>query len=112
MAENPKATAMKLNEENYGDWSMMMEAVLRKQLWGIVTGGKTRPVESENSTPIKNFVRKQAKACAELALGVESSQLPHLHNSDPAKIGKILKISMKHEGSRQDSHYTINSCGS
>ena len=92
MAKNATATAMKLNQENYGDWSMMMEAILvRKQLWDIVTGGKTRPVGSENSTCVKNFVRKQAKACAELVLGVKSSQLPHLHNSDPAKIWEDLK---------------------
>ena len=39
MAENSKFSVMKLNEENYGDWSMMMEAILvRKQLWDIVNG--------------------------------------------------------------------------
>ena len=78
---------MKLNEENYGDWSMMMEAILvRKQLWDIVNGEKTRPLGSENSAPIKNFIRKQAKARAELVLAVKSLQLLHLHSSDPAKI--------------------------
>ena len=42
MAENLKSSVMKLNEENYGDWSMMMEVVLvRKQLWNIVNGEKT-----------------------------------------------------------------------
>ena len=92
MAENLKPSVMKLNEENYGDWSMMMEAILvRKQLWDIVNGEKTRPLGSENSAPIKNFIRKQAKARAELVLAVKSSQLPHLCNSDPAKIWEDLK---------------------
>ena len=113
MAENSKSSVMKLNEENYGDWSMMMEAILvRKQLWNIVNGEKTRPLGSENSAPIKNFIRKQAEARAELVLAVESSQLPHLRNSDPAKIWEDLKISMKHEDSHQGSRYVVNFCGS
>ena len=92
MADNSKSSMLKLNEENYGNWSMMMEAVLvRKQLWDIVNGEKMRPVGSENSAPVKNFIKKQAKACAELVLAVESSQLPHLHNLDPAKIWEDLK---------------------
>jgi regulator of extracellular matrix RemA (YlzA/DUF370 family) len=74
MAKNLKTSVMKLNEKNYGDWSMMMEAILvRKQLWNIVNGEKMRPLGSENSAPIKNFIRKQAKAHAELVLAVESS---------------------------------------
>ena len=71
MAENSKSSMMKLNEENYGDWSMMMEAVLvRKQLWDIVNGEKTRPMGSENSAPVKRSKLKlgpnlfwQLKAC-------------------------------------------------
>ena len=46
---------------------------------------------SDNSASVKNFTRKQAEARAELVLAVESSQLPHLHNSDPAKIWEDLK---------------------
>jgi Domain of unknown function (DUF4219) len=92
MAENSKTSIMKLNEENYGDWSMMMEAILvRKQLWDIVNGEKMRPLGSENLAPSKNFIRKQAEAHAELVLAVESSQLLHLCNSNPAKIWEDLK---------------------
>ena len=50
-----------------------------------------RLLESENLAPIKNFIRKQAEAYAELVLAVESSQLLHLHNSDPEKIWEDLK---------------------
>lgn len=83
---------VKLNEGNYTDWSMMMEALLvRKQVWDIVNGEKTRPTGSDNSTPVRAFVRKQAEARAEIVLHVESSQLPHLRNSDPAKIWEDLK---------------------
>jgi hypothetical protein len=46
---------------------------------------------SDNSAPVKNFTRKQAEARAELVLAVESSQVPHLRNSDPAKIWEDLK---------------------
>ena len=92
MAENSKSGIMKLNEENYGDWSMMMEAVLiRKQLWDIMNGEKMRPMGSDNSAAIRNFTWKQAEAHAELVLAVESLQLPHLWNSDPAKIWEDLK---------------------
>ena len=93
MAEgNSKNSVTKLNEENYGDWSMMMEAVLvRKQLWDIVNGEKMRPMGSDNSAAVKNFTRKQAEARAELVLTVENSQLPHLRNADPAKIWEDLK---------------------
>lgn len=83
---------VKLNEGNYADWSMMMEALLvRKQLWEIVNGEKTRPTGSDNSAPVRAFIRKQAEARAEIVLHVESSQLPHLRNSDPAKIWEDLK---------------------
>ena len=110
MAKNSKSSVMKLNEENYGNWSMMMEAILvRKQLWDIVNGEKMRPLGSENLAPIKNFIRKQAKAHAELVLAVKSLQLLHLHNSDPVK---ILKISMKHEDLHQGLCYIVNFCGS
>ena len=87
-----------------------MEAVLvRKQLWDIVNGEKMRPVGSENLAPVKNFIKKQAEACVELVLAVESLQLLHLRNSDP---GKILKISMKYKDLLQGSHYVVNFCGS
>ena len=32
MAKNSKSSVMKLNEENYGDWSMMMEAILVRKI--------------------------------------------------------------------------------
>jgi hypothetical protein len=82
----------KLNDENYADWKMMMEALLvRKQLWDIVSGEKTKPLGSVTSAPVKAFIRKQAEARAELVLQVETSQLPHLRNEDPVKIWEDLK---------------------
>ena len=99
MAENSKNSVMKLNEINYADWSMMMEAVLvRKQLWDVVNGEKTKPMGSENSSVVKSFIRKQAEARAELVLAVESSQLPHLRNADPSKIWEDLKNIHKARG--------------
>ena len=92
MAKNLKSSVMKLNEGNHGDWSMIMEAILvSKQLWDIVSGEKTKSLGSENLAPVKNFIRKQAKACAEIVFAVESSQSLHLQNSDPVKIWEDLK---------------------
>ena len=82
----------KLNDGNYADWSMMMEALLvQKQLWEIVNKEKTRPMGSDTSAPVKAFIRKQAEARAELVLHVDNAQLPHLQNSDPVKVWEDLK---------------------
>ena len=82
MVENLKNSIMKLNETNYADWSMMMEAVLvRKQLWDVVNGEKMKPMGSEKSSAVKSFTRKQAEARAELVLAVENSQLLRTSNT-------------------------------
>jgi hypothetical protein len=82
----------KLNETNYADWSMLMEAVLvRKQLWEVVNGERERPMGSENSTAVRSFVRKQAEARAEIVLHVETSQLPYVQKVDPAQIWENLR---------------------
>ena len=48
---------VKLNDGNYADWSMMMEAFLvRKQLWEIVNKEKMRPMGSNNTAPVRAFV--------------------------------------------------------
>lgn len=82
----------KLNDLNYGDWAMMMEALLvRKTLWGIVNGTKTRPAGADTVPAVKTFIRNQAEARAELILHVETSQLPHMRKSDPNEIWEDLK---------------------
>ncbi|KAI0654632.1 hypothetical protein C8Q70DRAFT_1162191, partial [Cubamyces menziesii] len=41
---------LKLNETNYAEWSMLMEAVLvRKGLWGVASGADTKPLGSPNA---------------------------------------------------------------
>jgi hypothetical protein len=49
----------KLNDGNYANWKMMMEALLvQKQLWEIVSGGKTRPLEECHLCTCEGFSSK------------------------------------------------------
>lgn len=69
----------KLNDGNYADWSMMMEACLvQKQLWEIVNKAKMRLIGSDNSAPVRAFVQKQAKACAKLMSTMLSCHIVNL----------------------------------
>ncbi|THH30569.1 hypothetical protein EUX98_g3640 [Antrodiella citrinella] len=82
----------KLNETNYAEWTMLMEALLtRKGLWEIATGDISRPMGSPNSTAIKSYVRKAAEARAEIVLHIEPSQLPHVCDPDVTLVWATLK---------------------
>jgi hypothetical protein len=68
---------MKLNNENYKIWKLLMEAVLiRKQLREVVLGLTPRPTGPPNA--IKAWDRKNTEARAELQLAVEWDQLAHM----------------------------------
>jgi len=46
----------KLNETNYAEWAMKMEALLDEQdLWDVVTGDKVEPSTGPNSKAMKTF---------------------------------------------------------
>ena len=64
MTDEKKAGIIKLNEENYGDWSTYDDrsSVGQKALRDIVNGEKERLLGSDNSTAVKNFVWKQVEA--------------------------------------------------
>lgn len=82
----------KLNMVNYVEWAMLMEALLvRKSLWEVVSGAETRPVGSVNSKTVKAWQRKNDEARAEIVLNVESSQLPHVRETDAAAVWETLK---------------------
>lgn len=68
-----------------------MEAVLiRRGLMDYVDGTKTMPLGSPNSKAVKDFLKKQAKARAEIVLQVEISQLSHVRDRDPRVIWTTL----------------------
>ncbi|RDB31020.1 hypothetical protein Hypma_000182 [Hypsizygus marmoreus] len=89
-----------LNDTNYSDWSIKMEALLvEKDLWDVVAGTEVMPTTGPNSKTTKAFVRKQKLARAKIILHVENSQLPHTRHSDPRRFGITLlaSIAPKHD---------------
>jgi hypothetical protein len=82
----------KLNETNYDDWKIQMEALLEeKGLFGVTCGRDIMPTSGPNSKTFRTFVEKQRLARAKIILCIEPSQIPHIRNeSDPAVIWKNL----------------------
>src|SRR6266508_4562690 len=72
----------KLNESNYHDWKIQMEALLEeKGLFGVVNGQDTRPSCPPTLKQVKTFLEKQRVAHAKIILAVEPSQLPHVRDT-------------------------------
>ncbi|KAG2072546.1 hypothetical protein BDR04DRAFT_1013068, partial [Suillus decipiens] len=83
----------KLNDTNYAEWSMQMEALLEEQdLWGVVKGVETRPLLGPNSKQVIAFVCKQKLARAKIILHLSTSHLPHacVEDGDPKAIWENL----------------------
>jgi hypothetical protein len=88
----PLDSFAKLDGNNYFEWKMLMEATLiRRGLMEYVDGTKTTPLGSPNSKAVKDFLRKQAEARAEIVLHVETSQLSHVRDRNPAVIWTTLE---------------------
>jgi Domain of unknown function (DUF4219) len=52
----PSETVDKLNDLNYADWHIKMEALLdEKELWDLVSSDKTMPLSGPNSKAVKTF---------------------------------------------------------
>ncbi|OJT12658.1 Retrovirus-related Pol polyprotein from transposon TNT 1-94 [Trametes pubescens] len=85
-------TILKLNETNYAEWAMLMEALLvRKGLWDVASGEETRPLGSDNAKAVKAWKRKTAEARAEIVLNIEPSELPHVRSQDAAEVWENLR---------------------
>jgi hypothetical protein len=81
----------KLNDTNYTDWAIKMEALLEeKDLWKVVSGEETAPTTGPTSKAAKTFLKKQRLARAKIILHVENSQLPHTRDPDPKAIWDSL----------------------
>jgi gag-polypeptide of LTR copia-type/Domain of unknown function (DUF4219)/Zinc knuckle len=89
----------KLNDTNYAEWHMRMEAeLIRKGLWGNVeivvdtTGKDDDTIEAEIALKKgKRGAQKMAETRAELILRVEAGQLAHMRSKDPMGIWETLK---------------------
>jgi hypothetical protein len=72
---------------NYAKWAIMMDAwLVKKGVWDIVEGSKTRPTATVNTKPVKSFTQRQAEARSEIILHVEESQLAYVRDRDPKAI--------------------------
>ena len=81
----------KLNDSNWGQWRMLMKALLvKKNVWEVVDGSETLPTGSPNSKPVCAFRRKQAEALAEITLHVGLPQLSFIRDDDPAIVWNAL----------------------
>jgi hypothetical protein len=68
---------MKLNNENYEIWKILMEAILvRKQLHDVALGITAHPTAGQNAMHAWDW--KNQKGRAELQLAVELDQLAHM----------------------------------
>jgi hypothetical protein len=77
----------KLNESNYDDWKLQMEAYLEEEgLFGFLDGTQVMPTTGPNSESMHTYQEKQRLARAKLILAVEQSQLPYVRDQDPAVI--------------------------
>ena len=73
----------KLNETNYDDWKIQMEALLEeKGLFGVVSGRDILPTTGPNSKGVKAFLEKQHLARSKIILAIEPSQLLHVRNKE------------------------------
>jgi hypothetical protein len=84
----------KLNESNYDDWKLQMEAhLVEKELFGIINGTEELPTAGPNSKAMRTYLQKQRLARAKIILAVEPSQLPHVRDENPAIIwDRLSKI--------------------
>src|SRR5258707_3580255 len=81
---------MKLNNENYEIWKILMEAILvRKQLCDVALGWTLRPAGPPNAVQAWDWKNQEARA--ELQLAVEWDQLAHMTAKDASEIWAELE---------------------
>lgn len=94
-----------LNEENYFTWKYRMEMhLIRKDLWGIVSGTEPRPASGVRTQLV--WDKRARLAAAEIILHVSDSQLPLTRKTtDPVQMWQILKE--YHESSGWANRMTV-----
>ena len=69
----------KLNETNYNDWKIQMEALLEEiSLFGVTCGCDIMLATGPNRKGIRTFIEKQCLTHAKITLCIEPSQIPHI----------------------------------
>lgn len=92
MPEHVGSTSIILDENNYPDWVIYIEAILiEKDLFDYVDGTETRPAGSDNHKPVKAFVKRSALARACIVKHVRPSQYPHCRSRNPVEIWRELE---------------------
>ncbi len=99
MPESERITITRLNDSNYAEWAIRMEAVLiRQALWDMVdivvdTGGKDEEkiIAELEIKKGKRTKDRMAEARAEMILRVEDGQLVHMMSRDPMEIWQKLE---------------------
>ena len=99
MSESETIRFARLNDSNYAEWAIRMEAVLiKKGLWSLVhfeidpTGKDAETVVAEYEKLKKaRSITKSKEARAELILRVDDGQLAHMHSADPMEIWDTLE---------------------
>jgi hypothetical protein len=99
MSVDEKTRFPPLNDGNYTEWSIRMEAeLIRKGLWDNVqcevsVEGKPVQEAEEIVTKWRGKRKKMAETCAEIILRVEDSQLAHIRGRDPEILwGNLLQV--------------------
>lgn len=99
MSDSETIRFSRLNDSNYAEWAIRMEAILiKKGLWSLVNI-QVDPTGKDASTIAKNFEKlkeerdkmKLQEARAELILRVDDGQLAHMRSQDPMEIWATLE---------------------
>jgi hypothetical protein len=104
MAESISVRVPNLNDSNYAEWSVRMEAILiRRGLWSLVkiniseitadgvAKSASKIAEEYRDLKKKRDVEKMDEARAEMILRVEDGQLSHMRSRDPLEIWETLE---------------------
>ena len=76
---------LKLNNENYEIWKILMEAMLvHKQLYKVMLGLAPRPIRPPNAMQAWDW--KNQEAYTEMQLAIEWDQLSHMTADDASEI--------------------------
>ena len=86
-----------LNESNYSEWVIRMEAhLIRQGLWDQVVFEADAGLSDEDATKArdgwikKHTAKKMGEAHVEIILKVEDSQLSHVRDQDPKLVWEML----------------------
>ncbi|PIL34791.1 transcription factor [Ganoderma sinense ZZ0214-1] len=88
------STIARLNDDNYAEWVVGIEALLtRKGLWDVTSAPATdtRPNGSDNTKAVRSWRAKIAEARAEIILNIEPTQYAHVQSTDAHEVWSELR---------------------